>query len=162
MLGLLHDWYWGRAQIGSYSVIASYVITADKYGNVPLPVFMLARDGRIIAEDPAKVRFSTHKVYTDPQTGKPVAGVVAYDYDDGVNRYRITFTRERDLVHDRLADKLHGIRYVLAKLAGFNGAYLRFTGEATLERFDGDRIVETVKEQAAVWELMYLGRAPKQ
>ena len=162
LLGLFHDWYWGRARIGSYCVIAAYNIATDKYGNTPLPVFMLARDGKIIADDETKMRFSTDKIYTDPYTGKPVASVLMYDYNDGTNRYRVTFRREKDLLRERFADKLRGFRYVLAKLAGFDGAYLRFTGEATLERFEGDRVVETVKEQAAVWELMYLGPVPKQ
>ena len=161
LLKLLHNWYWGRAQIGNYSVIASYMITADKYGNTPMPVFMLARDGQIIADDITKVRFSAHSIYTDPQTSKPVAGVIVYDYDDGLNHYRITFQRERDLVRSRFIDNLHGFKYLLAKLANFDGAYLRFTGKTTVERFDNDRIVETVEEKRAVWELMYFGHAPK-
>jgi hypothetical protein len=161
LLDLLHNWFWGRAQIGNYSVIASYMITVDKYRNTPLPVFMLARDGKIIADDATKVRFSSNNVYTDPRTGKPVAGVIVYDYDDGMNRYRIIFRRERDLVRARFVDKLRGFQYVLAKLARFDGAYLRFTGKTTLERLDGDKIVETVDEKAAVWELMYFGHAPK-
>jgi hypothetical protein len=42
-----------------------------------------------------------------------------------------------------------------------NSIYTEFTGQTTLERFDGDKIVETVNEKAAVWELMYFGHAPK-
>jgi predicted secreted hydrolase len=161
LLELLHNWYWGRAQIGNYSVIASHMIAVDKYGNAPLPVFMLACDGKIIADDASKVTFSANNVYSDPHTGKPVAGIIIYDYNDGTNHYRITFERERDLINERFIDKVRGFQYVLARLAGFDGAYLRFTGKTTIERFDGDKIVETIDEKGAVWELMYFGQAPK-
>jgi predicted secreted hydrolase len=160
MLDLIHDWYWGRAQIGSYTVIASYITASGTYGSTPLPIFMLARDGAIIADDATKVRFSTEGVYSDPYTGKPVAAVVAYDYDDGASRYRITFRRGADLVRTRFVDMLGGFESFLARLSGFDGAYLRFTGTVTLERFEAGQVVETKTESSAVWELMYFGHAP--
>jgi hypothetical protein len=46
-------------------------------------------------------------------------------------------------------------------VAGFDGAYLRFTGTATLERFQGQDLIETENQKAAVWELMYFGHAPR-
>lgn len=88
---LLHDWYWGRAQIGNYTVIASYIIAADKYGATPIPLFMLARDGKIVADDATKITFSTDGVFTDPYTGKPVASVLIYDFRDGGEHFRVTF-----------------------------------------------------------------------
>jgi len=161
MMDLIHDWYWGRAQIGNYSVISSYVVSADKYDSKPIPIFMLARDGKIIADDSTKVKFTANDVYTDPYTGKPVANVIVYDYNDGSNHYRITFKREKDLLRDRFVDHLHGMQHILAKWFNFDGSYLRFTGQATVERFDGDKVIETVNENGAVWELMYFGHAPK-
>lgn len=32
MAKLIHDWYWGRAKIGTYTVIASYITATDAYG----------------------------------------------------------------------------------------------------------------------------------
>jgi hypothetical protein len=161
MLDLMHHWYWGRAQIGDYSVIASYITATDSYGGSAVPVFMLARDGKIIAEDASRVAFSMSGVHTDSFTGKPVADVVVYDYTDGTDRYRVTFHRETDLVRDRFVDHLPAFQAFLARLAGFDGAYLRFTGSATVERFQGQALIETANQKAAVWELMYFGHAPK-
>jgi predicted secreted hydrolase len=161
MLKLIHDWYWGRAQIGNYSIITSYITAADKYANTPLPVFMLARDGKIIADDSSKVKFSVDGVYTDSLTGKPVANTIVYDYNDDVNHYRITFKRDKDLLRVKFIDTLKGLKWIMAKLAGIDGAYMRFTGQVTLDRFEGKKIIETVSEKAAVWELMYFGHAPK-
>lgn len=35
MLSLIPDWYWGRPQVGDYTVIASYVIAKDEYKSTP-------------------------------------------------------------------------------------------------------------------------------
>jgi hypothetical protein len=155
MVKMFHNWYWGRAQIGQYSLIASYLKTQDKNAP-PAPIFMLARDGKILTNG-GKVKFSTEGVYIDSLTGKPVANTIIYDYEDDVNRYRVTFKRDKDILRIRFLDNLHGLKLILGKLAGFDGAYLRFTGQVTLERFDGNKFIETVSEKAAVWELMYFG-----
>jgi hypothetical protein len=161
MLKLIHDWYWGRAQVGNYSVIASYIVAADKYNNAVQPIFMLARDGKILADDFTKVKFSTSDIYRNEQTKKPVANTLVYDFNDGVNHYRVTFKRSKDLVSQRFADKIKGFKAILVKLVGFDGAYMRFTGEVTIECFEGDKKIETIKEKSAVWELMYFGHAPR-
>ncbi len=55
-------------------MIASFITATDRYGGAALPVFMLARGDAIVADDAARVRFSAEEVFTDPLTGKPVAG----------------------------------------------------------------------------------------
>ena len=159
--GLVDNWYWGRARIGDYTVIASFITATGRYGGTALPVFMLARGDAIVADDAAKVRFSADEVFTDQLTGKPVAGTLVYEYDDGAARYRITFKRRADLARTKFVDLLTGFKRFLARLACFDGAYLRFAGTVTLERFEGDRVVETVSQDSAVWELMYFGHAPR-
>jgi hypothetical protein len=46
LMKVVHDWYWARGQAGPYSVIASCITAAKKYGFEAIPIFMLARDGR--------------------------------------------------------------------------------------------------------------------
>ena len=45
-----------------------------------LPIFMLARDGEVVADDPRRVRFEELDIYTDESTGKPVATITRYTY----------------------------------------------------------------------------------
>ncbi len=45
-----------------------------------------------------------------------------------------------------------------ARLAGFDGAYLRFAGTLTVEHLKAGRSVEEYTEEA-IWELMYFGHA---
>jgi predicted secreted hydrolase len=161
LLEVIHHWYWGRARIGEYTVIASFITASDRYGGVSNPVFMLAQGDRIIADDASKVRFTASEVFVDPHTKKPVAGVLVYDYDDGAACYRVTFRRGADLVRLRFLDMAKGMQAFLGRLAGFDGAYVRSTGTVTLERFEAGQVAETVSQDAAVWELMYFGHAPR-
>jgi hypothetical protein len=155
---LMHHWYWARGTAGPYSVIASYITAEKAYGYSALPVFMLARDGRIVADDGTKVVFEELARYTDTQTGKPVGNVTRYTYTGGDERYVVTFTRHSDLALTRMVDDLTGLKKAAAKLSGFDGAYLRFAGELRVERYRGEQLVENHTDDA-LWELMYFGKA---
>jgi hypothetical protein len=119
---------------------------------------MLARDNVLIGDDPAKVTFEREGIYTDQETGKPVAATTRYTYQDGDDRYVVTFTRTHDLSASRMIDSVKGVKRVAAKLAHFDGAYLRFVGDLVISRYHGDDLVETHKDDA-IWELMYFGHA---
>ena len=155
---IIHDWYWARGQAGPYSVIASYITPVEKFGSEAIPVFMLARDGKILADDASRVRFETEGVYTDDVTGKPVASVARYVYEHGDDTVVVSFTRERDLTRALMVDELSRARRLLAKLARFDGAYLRFAGPMTVSVFRSGEPIEEYSDDA-IWELMYFGHA---
>jgi hypothetical protein len=153
---VVHDWYWARGQAGPYSVIASCITASKAYGYEPIPIFMLAKDKVLVGDDPAKVSFEREGIYTDQKTGKPVATTTRYIYRDGEDRYVVSFTRRQDLSADRLVDGIKGVKRIAAKLAHFDGAYLRFVGDLEISRYRGSELVETHKDDA-IWELMYFG-----
>jgi hypothetical protein len=158
LLDVIHNWYWARGEAGPYTVIASYITAHERYGFETVPIFMLAKDGKIIADDATKVRFEAEDVFTDEHTGKPVAGTTRYSYEDRDERYVVTFVREKDLARSRMIDDLKGVKRLAAKAVRFDGAYLRFTGDCTVQRFQGDILIEEFA-QPAIWELMYFGHA---
>jgi hypothetical protein len=160
MLDLIHHWYWARGAAGPYSVIASYITGAKRYGYVELPVFMLARDGELIADDGAKVTFEELGRYTDAATGKPVGNVTRYTYTDDAadERYVVTYTRHSDLASNKFVDDLKGPKKAAAMLIGFDGAYLRFAGELRVEHYAGGQLLDSHTDDA-LWELMYFGKA---
>jgi predicted secreted hydrolase len=155
---IVHDWYWARGQAGPYSVIASRVTAHERYGYAELPIFMLAREGEVVAEDSRCVRFEALDTYTDQSTGKPVATRTRYTYLGEDERWIVTFTRDRDLAKSRMIDNIHGPKRVLAQLARFDGAYLRFAGTLDIEHHRGTTLVEKHSSEA-IWELMYFGHA---
>jgi hypothetical protein len=156
MAKLINHWYWGRAQAGDYSIVASYIVAEKAYGNAVLPIFMLAKGGEIIADDARKVRFHLEDEHLDTNTGKPVANVVVYEYADGPERYRVRYRRSETIVDDQLINRVSGFKHFLARLARFDGAYLRFTGKVQLQRFVNGALVENVSDPG-IWEMMYFG-----
>jgi hypothetical protein len=138
--------------------IASYITAAERYEFEPIPIFVLARDNALVGDDPGKVTFERDGIYTDKVTGKPVAAITRYSYDDGEDKYVVSFTRARDLSAAPMADAIKGIKRIAARLAHFDGAYLRFADEVEVARYRGGELAETHKNDA-IWELMYFGHA---
>ena len=157
LMEIIHDWYWARGQAGPYSVIASYITGDAKYDYAAIPIFMLARDGALIGDDPSRLTFEALAPFTDSVTKKPVANITRYSYDADDERYVVTFTRHRDLARVRMIEGLHGVKRVAAELLRFDGAYLRFSGEIRVEHYRGDALVDQYVTDDAIWELMYFG-----
>ena len=161
MQTLMHNWYWARASVGPYTVIASYITATEAYGYETQTVYMLAKHGKIIADDDAKVSFESERVAIDGKTSKPVADVTRYIYHDGKTRYVVSFEREKTILQAVLTDRAPLLKRIIARLVGFDGAYHRFTGKVTIEKFEEGVYVERFEDRA-IWELMYFGKARAQ
>ncbi|GBG94749.1 hypothetical protein LFYK43_12080 [Ligilactobacillus salitolerans] len=157
LLKVMHHWYWGRANLGDYTVIDSYMTAEKKYGYQKLPVFLLAKKGEILADDPQYLTYSEKDKDYDGHTQKPFHNEVVYDYNDGQNHYRISYLREKTITKDRMIEQIEGPKKFAAKFMGFDGAYLRFSGKVRLEIFAGDEVVEKHESQG-LWEEMYFGK----
>ncbi len=159
MMQLMHHWYWGRAKIGDYKVISSWITAERKYGYKDHDVFMIARGGEILGDNSNHtLRFLPSGRYIDEYTGKPVFAKVVYEYEtEAGEEYRITYDRHADINKTRFVDVLPKPLGLLAKLIGFDGGYLRFEGTATVERIVDGAVTENVSAPA-VWELMYFGK----
>ncbi len=153
---LINHWYWGRAQAGDYSIVASYITAEHRFDSTDIPIFMVSRGDRLIVDDASKVSLSLVEVQTDERTGKPYADVVVYDYVDGDDRWLVRFAREATVVAFPFVDSLKGLRRVLARLARVDGAYLRFTGRVSLQHLVAGEVVEEAADPG-IWELMWFG-----
>ena len=163
MMDLMNHWYWGRAKIGPYVVVSSYIIGQKKYGYGEYPVFMIAKDDEIVADDALNhLQFHVEDRYNDPKTGQLVCGRVVYDYTDGDTSHRITYQREKDLLQERMVNMLpDGLMKIMAKIIRFDGAYHRMAGTALLEKTVHGELVERI-ETPAIWELMFFGNTPRE
>lgn len=154
---LVSHWYRARAAAGPYTVIASHLTAGSRYGHAVVPLFLLTRGGRTIADDGALVYIHTSGEHDDRDTGRPIADTVVYEYravdpaDDG---YRVTFSQ--DGAAEPASEHSRGFQHVLARLAGLEGAYLRFSGRAKIERLSGGQTAEEHSTHAT-WELVYPG-----
>ena len=161
MQTLMHNWHWARASIGPYTVIAAHITATAAYGYETQIVYMLAKGGKVIADDDARVSFDTERVTLDGKTGKPVADLTRYTYHDGDTRYVVSFERRQTILQAVLTDRAPPLKRFIARLIGFDGAYHRFTGKATIEKFERDECVECL-DHRAIWELMYFGKTRSQ
>ena len=155
---IVNHWYWGRAQAGDYSIVSSYFLAEKAYGSTPLPAFHAGQR----REDHCRRRPQSQDAHledeqTDPTNRKPVANVVVYDYEDGPERYRVSYRRSKTLSNYQLITRLKGFKYLLARLARFDGSYTRFAGTVRLEHFVDGTLVEDVSD-SSIWEMIYFGR----
>ena len=157
MQTLMHNWYWARAKVGPYTVIASHITATEAYGYETQIIYMLAMGDEVIAGDDARVSFQIERVAADRKTGKPVADITRYTYRDGDTRYVVTFERQKTILQTVFREEMPLIKRLLAKIVGFDGAYHRFTGKVTIEKFEKDVRVE-IFDDHAIWELMYFGK----
>ena len=56
----------------------------------------------------------------------------------------MSFEREKIILQAIFTERAPLLKRIIARLIGFDGAYHRFTGKVTIERFDGDVRVERV------------------
>lgn len=155
---LQHHWYWGRGKIGDYMLINAYNYATKEYGYYNFPVFMLAKDNKILADDTQYMTFHEEEQLIDEVTGKPYHKRLVYDYNDGKQHYNLTYVVDQVIVRTKLTDELPEAAREAAVKAGVDSAYLRFAGTGTLTRYEGDQIVEQV-ESPALWEEMYFGKS---
>ena len=163
MFWLMHHWYWGRAKVGPYQAITSYITAREKYGYEHFPIFLLAKDGVKLGDDPRYLTYTQTDAAFDPVTKKHYHKTLVYDYDDGSQHYRITYRAEDIIEYFTLADSRESVQAksnaalrMLVKLAGLDPSYIRMTGPVTLERFENGQAAETICAPG-IWELMYFG-----
>ncbi|MBR6521501.1 MAG: hypothetical protein IKT47_02425 [Oscillospiraceae bacterium] len=164
MFWLMHHWYWGRAKIGEYQAITSYITARKEYGYEHFKIYLLLKNGEKIGDDPNCVTYAQSDAEFDPVTQKHYHKTIVYDYDDGKQHYRITY-RAKEIIeyftaaqaNKNNASATAGPALLwLVKLCKLAPSYLRLFGNVTLERFEGDTVVECVEEQG-IWEQMYFG-----
>lgn len=157
LTSIINNWYWGRGAAGPYTFIAADIVSEKKFDYDTVTVFMLAKDGKVIADDGNKVTFTKSDVHTDPVTGKPVGNLHSYTYRDGDEEWEVSFCREKTILQNKFIDTVTGLKKLAARLIGFDGSYLRLTGPVTVTHRVAGEELESVSAPA-IWEQMYPGK----
>ena len=158
MFFLMHHWYWGRAKIGDYVVVSAFITSDKKRSYTETPVFMIAKDGRILADDGENcLTYSESDYRYDPVTKKHFAHTIVYDYEENGERYRVTYKAEDSIEKTNMKDILTWWQVPVIWLMGLRGSYHRVCGTATLEYFKDGKLQESISSPA-IWEQMYFGK----
>ena len=163
MFWVMHHWYWGRAKIGDYQVISSYITAHKPYDYEHFPIFLISKNGEKLGDDPKFLTYTQSEPEFDPITEKHYHKKLVYDYDDGTQHYRVTYFAEKIIETFVVADaktsvqaKSNPVLNWIVKTAGLAPSYIRMVGTVTLECFEGDTVAEHI-EAPGLWEQMYFG-----
>lgn len=163
MFWLMHHWYWGRARVGSYQVISSFITAGKKYNYQHFPIFVIYENGERLGCDIDAITYQQLDKKFDPITKKHYHKTLVYDYNDKNCHFRVTY-RAEDIIETFVVDQGYGSKRAKAskgliwfiKKVGLAPSYIRMVGNITLEKFEGNRVIETLCENG-IWEQMYFG-----
>lgn len=164
LINLFNHWYWARAEVGPYSMIASEMIAEKKYNHESIIVLNVAKDGNTVIDNESLVKAYRTYGKMDDKLNKDISDDLSFIYNDPDDklRYEINLHKQHtlasaDLLLSTLGKK--NLKYRLARLlSGFDGAYYRFTGIADIKVYKDDRLLESYSSPTAIWELMYFGK----
>lgn len=162
MFWIMHHWYWGRAKIGEYQVISSYITAHKPYNYEHFPIFLISKNGKKLGDNPAYLTYTQSEPEFDPITEKHYHKKLVYDYNDGKQRYNHILCRkiiETFVVADSKTSvqaKSNPVLNWIVKQAKLAPSYIRMVGTVTLEKYENDIVVETVTSPG-LWEQMYFG-----
>lgn len=154
MFWLMHHWYWGRAKVGDYQVISSYITAKENYGYEHFPIFVIYKNGEKLGCDIKAITYEQRDKTFDPITQKHYHKTLIYNYNDGKYRFRITYSAE-NIIETFVVDEGYGSARAKASKAliwfvkkmKLAPSYIRMVGTVTLERFDGNEIVEKFQKK---------------
>ncbi|OJV75570.1 MAG: hypothetical protein BGO34_01090 [Bacteroidia bacterium 44-10] len=160
---MFNHWYWSRAQLGPYTIIAVEMIAEKKYNHDSVMSFYLSKDGKTIADDADYVKLYRSFSKLDEASGKDISDDLVFIYENPNDEYRYEYFlhKERFIDNFSLVKTVtgDGMKYYLAKfISGFDGYYFRFSGRVELSVFKGKELVDKQESKVAVWELMYFGK----
>ena len=166
MAYLINHWYWSRAEIGPYNLIAAELISDKQYDDIPVVVFNLSKNGKTLADEGLNVKL--YRTYGEMQTAgeRPVSDNLKFVYEAENKEYRYEYTlfRENNLMEIKIFDALipNKLKRKLATLiTGLDPAYYRMSGKANLKVFKKNILIEEYTSEKAIWELMYFGEPYK-
>ena len=128
-------------------------------GYTRLPVFMIAKDGKIIDDNEETVKIVRSDTVQHPFSKKFMDNNLTFiqKETDGTT-YKIDLVRKKDLVDGDLLEHAGLSKFMIkfAKIIGQNPTYIRVTGDAVLTVTDknGEKTMKT----SAIWEQMFFGK----
>lgn len=166
IMKLFNHWYWSRAKVGPYNIIAFDMIAEKKYNKEPIIMLNISKDGETVADNEEVVNVYRSYGRLHPELKKDISDDLLWVYDnpkDG-RRYEYYLFREKSMLEvDMLKVVVPSgfIRFFVRALTGFTGSYYRFTGPTVLRVFKDNVLVEEHSTEDSIWELMYFGKVQR-
>jgi len=128
---VMDHWYWGRAHIGEYTLIFVDQIAANKYGNVHMPVFLLAKEDKIITGDSAPFTMQTRD-FLPHEGGYSYPREVDFNWKSGNESIQLRLRNPKIIEATSLLLMLPKWQRTFARLFA-NPYYFRFNADLELD-----------------------------
>ena len=149
---VMDHWYWGRAHIGEYTLIYVDQIASNKYGNIHMPVFLLAKGTEILTGDGAPLIMHTRD-FVPHQGGYSYPREVDFNWNSGRESIRLRLRKPKLIEATSLLPLLPKWKQPLARLFA-NPYYFRFNADLELDiALDS---LSTTERGPALYEIMIL------
>lgn len=149
---VMDHWYWGRAHIGEYTLIFVEQIALKKYGSARMPVFLLAKGGRVLADDARCLTMEARR-FVRHAGGREYPQEVDFIWARGRERVRLALRGQELIEAVSLLLALPPAKRRLARLFA-NPYYFRFNTSLDLE-IELDGLHDSVRGPA-LYEIMML------
>lgn len=149
---VMDHWYWGRAQIGKYTLIYVEQIGAKAFGYTRMPVFLLAKGDQVLTGDGSRL-FMQARDFVPYPGGRAYPREVDFHWQDGEDTIHLSL-REPKLIEGTsfLVTFPAWQRFLLRLIT--NPYYFRFNAELELSiNFNGLR---DTQRGSTLFEIMIL------
>ncbi len=163
MADVINHWYWSRAELGPYSVIAAELISVKEYDSEPIIVFNISKKGKTLVDEGLNVKLYRTYGKMNSAGERPVSDELKFIYQSENEEYRYEYTlvEKNILMELKLLNALihNKIKRKLATLiTGLDPSYFRMLGTANLKVYKENILIEEHTSKKAFWELMYFGK----
>lgn len=128
---VMDHWYWGRAHIGDYTLIFVEQIALKKYGSTRMPVFMLARGEKVLADDMRYLTMQTGDM-VHHAGGREYPREVDFVWKRAQEQVRLELRKQKLIEGTSLLLALPPVKRAVARLFA-NPFYFRFNAELNLK-----------------------------
>jgi hypothetical protein len=149
---ILDHWIWGRAHVGDYSLIFVEQIATRKYGSQRMPVFLLAKGEKVLADDARLLTMQAGELVRHPG-GREYPLSVDFLWTSGKHNVHLALREPQLIESTSLLGGLKPFQRSLARLVA-NPYYFRFNAKLELSiSLEGLR---DTQHGTALYELMML------
>jgi len=149
---VIDHWYWGRAHIDDYTVIFVEQIALKKYGSARLPVFLLAKGDKVLAEEAQYLSMQARDFVHHPG-GRVYPQEVDFHWTKGREEVCLELRQPALIEGISLLTGIPPLQRILARAVA-NPYYFRFNAKMEL-KIDLDGLHDCVNGPA-LYEIMLL------
>jgi predicted secreted hydrolase len=149
---VLDHWLWGRAHLDGYTLIFVEQIAARRYGFTRIPVFLLAQEERVLADDARALTMATRGLVRHAG-GREYPQEVDFTWSRGRQQVRLMLRQPQIIEATSLLLALPPWQRPLARLFA-NPYYFRFNADLSLE-IELESLSDRVRGPA-LYEIMML------